>query len=196
MNDPKTVKEVFTLRREIIEKGLFTENFMTNMFFLNMVKSGSRLKEFDWVKAFIENYNGLINEDYRHSSYQLALSMMNFEMKKFDDALSHLALVKYEDNYYNLEVRNLTSRIYYEKGETDLLNDFLNSYRIYVSKNRSLSKKDCESHTHFISVLGKLVRIREGGKNYKIDELLPSERKKDFINKIWILEKLKDLESD
>ena len=196
MNDTRTVSEVFTLRREIIEKGLFTENFMTNMFFLNMVKSGSRLKEFDWVKEFIESYNGLINEDYRHSTYQLALSTLNFEMKKFDEALSHLALVKYEDNYYNLEVRNLTSRIYYEKGETDLLNDFLNSYRIYVSKNRSLSSKDCESHTHFISVLGKMVRIKESGKSYKIDELMPSERKKEFINKTWILEKLKDLDSD
>lgn len=196
MNDPNTVREVFTLRREIIEKGLFTENFMTNMFFLNMVKSGSRLKEFDWVKMFIENYNGLISEDYRHSTYQLALSTMNFEMKRFDEALSHLALVKYEDNYYNLEVRNLTSRIYYEMGETDMLNDFLNSYRIYVSKNRALSRKDCESHTHFISVLGKIVRIKESGKSYKVDELLPSERKKEFINKTWILEKLRELEFD
>ncbi len=196
MNDPNTVREVFTLRREIIEKGLFTENFMTNMFFLNMVKSGSRLKEFDWVKMFIENYNGLISEDYRHSTYQLALSTMNFEMKRFDEALSHLALVKYEDNYYNLEVRNLTSRIYYEMGETDMLNDFLNSYRIYVSKNRALSRKDCESHTHFISVLGKIVRIKESGKSYKVDELLPTERKKEFINKTWILEKLRELEFD
>lgn len=194
MNNPETVKEVFELRKEIIEKGLYTENFMTNMFFLNMVKSGSRLKEFDWVKKFIEEYNSLIIEDYRNSTYHLALAAMNFELKNYDEALSHLARVKYEDSYYNLEVRNLTSRIYYELGETDQLIDYLNSYRIYISKNRSLSRKELDSHSHFISVLGKIVRIKESEKSFKIDELLPAERKKEFINKAWVLEKMKKLE--
>jgi hypothetical protein len=194
MNNPETVKEVFELRKEIIEKGLYTENFMTNMFFLNMVKSGSRLKEFDWVKKFIEDYNGLIIDDYRISTYHLSLAAMNFELKNYDEALSHLARVKYEDSYYNLEVRNLSSRIYYELGETDLLIDYLNSYRIYISKNRSLSRKELDSHSHFISVLGKIVRIKESEKSSKIDELLPAERKKEFINKAWMLEKMKELE--
>jgi hypothetical protein len=194
MNDPDTLKEVFQLRKEIVEKGLYMENFITNMFFLNMVKSGSRLKEFDWVKNFIENYNSLLTEDYRHSTLHLALAIMHFEMKKFGEALSNLSLVRYEDSYYNLEVRNLTSRIYYEMGESDLLIDFLNSYRIYLSKNRVLSKKEIESHNHFVSVLGKMLRIRESGKSYKLDELMPAEKKKEFISKAWILEKMKELD--
>ncbi len=194
MNNPETVKEVFELRKEIIEKGLYTENFMTNMFFLNMVKSGSRLGEFEWVQGFIENYNSLIAEDYRQSTYRLALAVVHFEMKEYDKALSHLARVKYEDNYYNLEVRNLTARIYFEKDETDLLNDYLNSYRIYVSKNRALGKREIESHTHFISIVAKLMRIKESGKSYKLDELIPGEKKKEFINKAWVVEKMKELE--
>ena len=102
--------------------------------------------------------------------------------------------MKYEDNYYNLEVRNLTARIYFEKDETDLLNDYLNSYRIYVSKNRALGKREIESHTHFISIVAKLMRIKESGKSYKLDELIPGEKKKEFINKAWVVEKMKELE--
>lgn len=195
MSSTATVKEVFELRKEIIEKKLYTENFMTNMFYLNMAKSGSRLGEFEWVGRFIEDHCDLLNEDYRLSTYHLALAAMSFEMKDHSNALSHLARVKYEDSYYNLEVRNITSRIYYEMRETDLLNDYLNSYRIYISRNRALSKKEVDSHSHFISVLGKISRIRESGKSYKVDELLPSEMKKEFINKQWVLEKLKELEN-
>lgn len=194
MSDPGTVKEIFDLRREIIEKQLFTENFMTNMFFLNMVKSGSRLGEYEWVGQFIKKYHKLVSEDYRNSASHLGYAILYFEMKKFDDAMSHLALVRYEDSQYNLEVRNLTARIFYERNETDMLNDCLNSYRIYVSKNRMLGKPEAHSHAHFISVLGKLSRIRESGKLYKIDELMPEESKQSFVNKAWIMEKIKELE--
>jgi hypothetical protein len=45
-------------------------------------------------------------------------------------------------------------------------------------------------------VLGKIVRIKESEKSSKIDELLPAESKKEFINKAWILEKMKELEKD
>lgn len=38
------------------------------------------------------------------------------------------------------------------------------------------------------------MRIRESGKSYKLDELIPGEKKKEFINKAWVVEKMKELE--
>ncbi len=195
LSDETTLKEVFELRREIIEKGLHTENYMNNMFYLNMTKSGLRLGQFEWVEKFIEEFRHMISDDYRDSTFKLAKALICFEKMQFRESLSELMLVKYEDSYYNLQVRNLTSRIYYELNETDLLNDYLNSYRIYISKNRTINKKEADGHVVFIRILGKLLRIRESGKMYKLDELMPETEKLSLINKPWLIEKMHELES-
>jgi len=195
-DDIKTTFEIFELRKDIVEKGLFLDNFMTNMFFLNLVKSGLRLNEFGWVQDFIKNYYHLIIDKYRESTTELAYSYFHFEKKDFGISLSHSSRVKYEDNFYNLEVRNITARIYYETDRFDLLTDFINSYRMYLSKNRSLSQSDFNSHTLFIKHFGKLIRIKELKKYYKLDELLLQVNKKDFVNRLWIQDKIKELEEN
>ncbi|MBK7157910.1 MAG: hypothetical protein IPH77_04965 [Ignavibacteria bacterium] len=195
-DDLKTTSEIFELRKDIIEKNLFTENFITNMFFLNVVKSGLKLGKSGWVENFINNYGSLLTEKYRESTKELSYANLHFEKKDFGKALSFASRVRYEDNYYNLEVRNLTARIYYETDSYEILNDFINSYRMYLSKNRALNIKDISSHTLFLSFTGKLLKIKELNKYHKLDELEAQVLKKDFINKYWILEKIKELEKD
>ena len=67
---------------------------------------------------------------------------------------------------------------------------------MYLSKNRALNIKDISSHTLFLSFTGKLLKIKELMKYHKLDELEAQVTKKDFINKYWILEKIKELEKD
>ncbi|MEO7356736.1 MAG: hypothetical protein ABIY50_04385 [Ignavibacteria bacterium] len=192
--DAKTTHEIFQLRKEIVEKGLFTENFMTNMFFLNLVKSGLKLKEYDWLINFIKNYRHLITDKYRESTTELSYAYLHFEKGNFEQSLSHVSKVKYEDNFYNLEVRNITARIYYETDRFDLLSDFINSYRMYLSKNRSLTEKDLNYHSLFLRHFSKLFRIKELKKYYKLDVLSVQVNKKDFANRTWVCEKINELE--
>ncbi len=195
-DDISTTSEIFELRKEILEKNLFTKNFITNMFFLNVVKSGIRLGKFEWIDSCIKNYCRLLNEKYRDSTKELSFAYLNFGKKNFDVSLSHLSKVRYEDTFYNLEVRNLTSRIYYENNMFELLNDFLNSYRIYISKNRAINEKEFSSHNLFISLTGKLTKIKEFKKFHKLYEITEKIKKQDFINRLWIIEKIKELEKE
>lgn len=194
-DDLKSTAEIFELRKDIIEKDLFTENFITNMFFLNVVRSGLKLGKSKWVENFIENYSSLLTEKYRESTKELSLAYLNFDKKDFRVSLSYASKVKYEDIYYNLEVRNLTARIYYETDNFEILNEFINSYRMYLSKNRALNEKDRSSHTLFLSFTGKLLKIKELKKYHKLDELEPQVTKKDFISRNWIIEKIRELEN-
>lgn len=176
-DDLKTTSEIFELRKDIIEKNLFTENFITNMFFLNVVKSGLKLGKSGWVENFIKNYGSLLTEN-TGKALQNFLMLICILKKDFGKALSFASRVRYEDNYYNLEVRNLTARIYYETDSYEILNDFINSYRMYLSKNRALNIKDISSHTLFLSFTGKLLKIKELMKYHKLDELEAQVTKK------------------
>ncbi|MBS1518169.1 MAG: hypothetical protein JSS91_08775 [Bacteroidetes bacterium] len=193
-NDTGVLKEIFLLRKRIVEKGLMPENFITNMFFLNLVNSALRLKEFKWVFTFIENYSPLLLPDSRDSIRDISLALYYFEKKDFGKSLSYSARVRYEENYYNLLIKNLTARVYYELSETDLLLNHIASYRMYLSKNRTLSKKDISSHSAFVNSLDKMIKIREKKKLYKLDDLLTKSGDSDFISKNWILEKISELD--
>lgn len=191
--DLKTNAELFHLRKEIIEKDLIMENTITNMFFLNLVKSGLRLKEFDWIYNFINNYQSYLIPKYRDITKDLSLALYNFEKKNFNEALTYAAQVRYEDNFYNLEVKNLTARIYFEMSEFESLINLMNSYKMYLAKNRSIDSKTKQSHTLFISCMNKLIKIKELNKPHKLDSLSIQIEKKEFVNKYWIVDKIFEL---
>jgi len=193
-NDLGSLKEIFQLRKRIIEKGLMPENFITNMFFLNLVTSALRLKEFKWVFSFIENYNKFLLPEHRNSIRDISYALYYFEEKEFGKALSYSAKVRYEENYFNLLIKNLTARIYFELNETDLLISHIASYRMYLSKNRTLSKKEISAHSAFINTLDKLLKIKEKKKFYKLDDIFSKSANSDFISKNWIDEKVRELE--
>ncbi|MDQ3019926.1 MAG: hypothetical protein M3R36_05055 [Bacteroidota bacterium] len=191
--DLRTTSELFQLRKEIIEKDLLIEKTIKNMFFLNFVKSGLKLKKFEWIYNFINNYKSYLIPKYRDIITDLSLALFHFEKGEFGKSLSYAAQIRYEDNFYNLEVKNLTARIYFEMNETELLISFVNSYKMYLSKNRSIDSKTNQSHSDFISNISKLIKIKELKKFYKLDDLSNQIDKKDFVNRHWITEKINEL---
>lgn len=191
--DIKTTAELFQLRKEIVDKNLMMEKVITNIFYWNLVKSGTRGGEFEWTYKFINNYENYLIPKYREITKELCLGQYYFEKKEFRNALSHSAKVKYEDNFYNLEVKNLTSKIYFETGQYESLISLISSYRMYLSKNRTLSKKDSDAHVLFLNFLDKLLRIREQKKFYKLGSLITQIRENEFAYDYWVLEKAKDM---
>ncbi|MBK8552584.1 MAG: hypothetical protein IPL53_16555 [Ignavibacteria bacterium] len=189
----KTNSELFQLRKEIIEKNLLMENTIKNMFFLNLVKSGLKIKEFDWIFDFIKNYQSLLIPKYKEVTVSLALALYYFEKKEFGNSLSYAARVKYEDNFYNLQAKNITLRIYFETNEFESMLNFISSYRMYLSKNRTLKKKEILSHNLFLNFTDKLIRVKEQKKFYKLRALLDEISGKDFVNNIWLIDKVKDM---
>ncbi|MBK8981359.1 MAG: hypothetical protein IPM38_03305 [Ignavibacteria bacterium] len=193
-NDLGSLREIFLLRKRIVENGLMPENFITNMFFLNLVTSALRLEEFDWTFEFIEKYNTNLLPDHRESVRNLSYSLYYFNKKDFQKALSFSAKVGYEDVYYNLQVKNIAARIYFELNETDLLINHISSYRMYLAKNRTLSRKEVLSHSLFVNFIDKLYKVKEKKKLYKLSELISKAGKTEFISRNWIIDKAHELD--
>ncbi|MEO8666752.1 MAG: hypothetical protein ABI462_14770 [Ignavibacteria bacterium] len=189
----KTNAELIHLRKEIIEKNLLMENTIKNMFFLNLVKSGLKVKEYEWIFNFINNYRTFLIPKYKDSTVNLALALYYFEKREFNKSLSHASLVKYEDNFYNLQVKNLSAKIYFEMNDITSLVNFISSYRMYLSKNRTIVKKEIQSHNLFINFLSKLVRIKEQRKFHRLKDLSNEILKANFANNSWLNDKVQEL---
>lgn len=185
----KTNSELFQLRKEIIEKNLLMENTIKNMFFLNLVKSGLKIREFEWIYDFINKYQSLLIPKYREITLNLSLALYYFEKAEYEISLSYAAQIKYEDNFYNLQAKNLTVRIFYETDQYDSLLNSIASYRMYLSKNRTLTEEETLSHNLFLNYLDKVLRIREQNKFTKLNDLVFEMHKLNFVNNYWLIDK-------
>ncbi|MDQ3019933.1 MAG: hypothetical protein M3R36_05095 [Bacteroidota bacterium] len=193
-NDLETISELFEIRNEMLEKNIFPDNFFSHTIFYNQVKSGILLHKYDWAENFIKNYSHIIFSDYRESTINLSLALLCFWKKEYEQSLSHLAEVKYKDNFYILQIKNITSYIYYEKNDFPALINLLNSYKMYIIKNKELLESEFIYHNLFINFLNKLIKIKEHQKYHKLHKLLEEVTKCEFRGKIWMLEKIKELE--
>jgi len=195
-NDLDTISELFEIRNEMLEKKIFPENFFSHSFFYSQVKSAVLLNKYDWAQNFIKNFSHIIFSDYRESTINLSLALLCFWKKEYDKSLSHLTRVKYEDNFYTLQIKNITSFIYYEKNDFSALSNLLSSYKMYIIKNKELLESEFTYHNLFINFLNKLIKIKEHKKYHKLDKLLEDVKAKEFRGKIWMLEKIKELEEE
>lgn len=192
-SDLRVIEELFKLRQIIVEKKIYPENFISYNLFINMVRNGIMLNKPDWVRNFIDNYSHIISSPYRKSTKEFSLALMDFANREYESSLMHLANVKYENRFFNLQIKNLTSRIFYEKNDFLSLTSTLNAYRSYLHSNKRLSEKEINDHNLFITNLATLIRVKEEKKYDRLESVEESTSTNDFPSKIWILEKIKVL---
>jgi hypothetical protein len=121
--------------------------------------------------------------------------MLYFERNAYEQSLAYLGNIKMDEFIYNLDIRNLYLRIYFEQREFDTAIPFAQSYRKFINKNSLISHQAKAEHENFIKFTNKL--INHFNRNSKTD--LTSlyhhiQNCKNLVNKEWLLNKTDSLE--
>lgn len=189
----ETLRELFELRRIIIEKNiLIGKNYLSHNVYHNQVKTGLKLKEFEWVKYFIENFKNKISEDVRDNTYHFCKASYYYETGNNQNSLKHLMLIKGNSDNYP-EIKNMTTRIYWRENDFDMLLRSLTSYRLYISKSRKLKKTDVELHAGFIDAVDKMFRCKYDNKKIDLDVLLNKVSCSNIAQKKWVIDEINEL---
>lgn len=192
----ENIREVFELRKIIIEKNIQTgKNYISHNIFNNQVKSGLKLKEFEWVFNFIESFKDRLLENIRHNTYEYCLAIYYYEIRNYPEALKHISLVS-GGSFDLLEVKNLTARICWDMNDFDLVHDNLASYNQYISKNRKLDKNTGRKHKEFINVMESLFKCKYDGKKIDLIELKNKVQTSDIASKKWVTDSIELLQSE
>ncbi len=186
----ETIRELFELRKIIIEKNILVgENYISHNVFHNQVKSGLKLKEFEYVRNFIESYKGRLLESVRHNTYHYSLATYYYETGNNRDALKHLLLIT-GSSFDILEIKNLAARIYWQENDFDLISSSLASYKQYIAKNRKLDKDKAKNHSGFIAMMEKLFRYKYDGKKIDLGELKKEALNSAIVYKKWVVDSI------
>ncbi len=189
----KALKEILALYDWAIEEEVILEKgFLSPTTFRNYVVAGLRLSEFEIIESFIKNKSKLLKESLRDNAVNFCLARVAFHKKDYSSVLLYLNKVNYEDIWYNVNSRNYLLASYYELDEFEPLVLSINSFLVFLRREKSIEADRKVKLISFASYLKKLLGVRHS--KHQLRKLREEIEKNNAVfNKSWLLEKIDEL---
>ena len=190
-NRPDYYDELFSLYLISLEKEIIFVNQQLNPHhYKNIITISLRLKKFDWVEDFIQKYTHLLPESDKENAYNYNLANVYFSQGKYERVIEQLREVEYQNITYALGSKLLLLRTYYELKEDTALSSLIDSFRIYLRRNREITtsvKQQYMNTLRFTKKIASIAPYDEKSKNKIIEKI---DNSKALVLKNWLLEKV------
>lgn len=185
------IKEAFDLYNIGLEnRSLFENGVLSKFSYKNAVNLGMGLGNFQWVKQFLEDYRPFLPERERNAIYNYNLAVYYFRLPDYDAALSLLSEADFgNDPLTQMNARSMLLRIYFEKNYLDTLESLLDSFSVYLrrQKNTGYQKWNYLNLIRFTRRLLTLPTLDTKARQKLKGDI---EETKALAEKGWLLEKV------
>jgi hypothetical protein len=195
-------KELLFIYRWGMDNGLlFINNRMTVNTFLNIGCLAAECNEQGWAESFILKYKSYVEEKAADDACKAVMSNIFLARKEYDKAQDYLKDLKGNKPPYNILVRTLLLKIFFEKllknrGESLALFNHAETLEQYIS-SQNLDLARTAAFLRFVRITRKLA-------HHWLDDgqlLAPKKRKllaevdaeKYIFSKKWLLSKINEL---
>lgn len=191
VNDNKSAyyQQLYMLYQKGLETGALIENKILSRFtYHNIVTTGLRINEYEWVDQFIRNYQSHLERPYRESSYSFCRAHLLFHQKEYDEALLLLQKANYRDLLLNLGAKTLQLKIYYETEATDLLEAHLDAMANYIRRKKVIGYH----RTNYLNIIRYTRKLLSSNpyEHTSIKDLIDAiNKEKTLTEKGWLGEK-------
>jgi hypothetical protein len=197
LDEEKFSTATFKLYQLMIEDGLHLENMVIHhMSYKNITVLACKVGEFEWAKSFMDSHRGNLNVEYRKNAFNFNMAYLYFTQKKYEEALLLLSKLNFENVFYQINAKIMQLKIFYELKEFDLLLSFLESFRLFLIRNKKVSSsrinmtlKYVQYSRKFVQILNSKNLIRREKYRDSLQELKEELLETDvpMINKKWLM---------
>lgn len=159
--DRKFPREYFQLvRRGIDTELVYQKGQISEWDYKNFVTLGSKLGEYEWTEDFLESHYERLPVDKRDNAYALNKAQYLYSRGRYDEAGDLLLKVTDSDVKYHLARVQLEVRIAYEQRETTYLLNQLETFRLYILRQKKISVNDKRSYTNYSRFAKQLASLK------------------------------------
>ncbi len=182
--------ECFELYKSgLLNKVLLENGVLSKFTFTNASRLGLALKEFDWVENFLQSHKSYLPASERENTFNYILASFYFQKPDYENAMELLQKVSFKDVFNNLDSRRMLLRIYYERGYYDALESLLDSFNIYLSRQKNIGYHK-DNYASLIYFVKKMLRTNLSDKNKKLNLIKEIESTQAVTEKPWLLKQL------
>lgn len=139
----------------IENKILFEAGKLSRFTFTNTITIGIQLNKIKEMKSFINNFKKHLSEEEKDRTVKFNNIRLNYAEKKYKDAMLGILTTDFNDIFWNLSSKFTLIKIYYEQKETEVLAQYLNSFRIFLYRQKKIGyhKKRYQNIIKFIKMM-------------------------------------------
>lgn len=192
-------KDTFELYQQMLLNGLlYVEEVLPQWDYTNIVSLGCDLQEKEWTKSFILEQKKYLPKAERENTFTYNLAAFHYSQREYSQAIELLQKVAFTEGYYNLLTRILMLKIYFETKDWQALEYFLETFRVYLLRNKKLETSRIKSGLNLIKYTRTLFRLIDSKNEIpkkqfqeKIMNLkLQIGKNQKVLNKSWLISKI------
>lgn len=185
------VAEVMEIYLKGLEDGFFLDNGMVSPWiFKNLVTLGLGLKKFQWTEDFILEYSSKLPVKQQKDAHYFSLAELHYSQEDYLQTINYLSQVEFVDVHYSLGAKELLLKTYYTTGETEALLSLIFSFRIYLKRNKLITKNIRQAYENFIRFVAQIHKNGEK-KNRELEEKI--KKTGSVVARKWLLRQLQSL---
>lgn len=185
----------FSLFKNIIRLGILLENNqLSEGVFKNMITISLRVGEYSWAENFIQEYSIYLPVSIRENARTFNLANLYSHQKQHAKVIELLRDVEYSDVVYSLGAKLILIRTYFDSGEWLALDSLIDSFRIFLRRNKVISKTLKREYNNFLNFVKRLTTLHMAD-----DKTIAAFRRRVMAAsantpKKWLLEKIAEIE--
>ena len=187
------LRELFQLYQNGITRNVLMDDGIISRFtFQNLVASGTKLKEYEWVSNFILEYQNRLDIKHRENIVHYSQSFLNFEMGNYEEAMKLLNQVEYDDILMNLSGKTMLVRMFYELGYDDALDSLVTSTKAYIQRKKVIGYHKT-NYSNLLKFISKISKINPYDKREKLKLYDKVKSVNPVAEKKWLLKQIQAL---
>jgi hypothetical protein len=188
---------LFELYQKGLEQGiLFKEGVLPTQDYKNIITVGLHVGAYPWVEQFINTHTTNLPAADQENATNYNLAKVFFHQRRYQQVIEQLQEVEYQDIVYALGSKLMLLKTYYELNEFLALDSLVDSFRVFLQRNKTIAKEVKQQYLNVLRFVKKLSNTlpRDKGSLEAIKKQILEC--KALADKAWILEKLAELEGE
>ena len=201
---PDWYMEFLDLHRFLLDNEiLMMDGILPEWDYKNIVTVALRADELNWAEEFIRNYREKLPEFVRDNAFNYNLAAFYFAAKDYKMALQLLQQVNFTDESYQLGLKIIQLKSYYELGEWETGISLISAFRQLVERSKSLSEYRKLSNLNMLKLAKKIISLSQdwdfltdSAQRKGIENLEEALKKyQPQANLDWLMEKIEALKN-
>ncbi len=179
--------EALELYRKGLENNLLLDDGWLRPFTVNnIIGIALRLKELDWVKAFLQEYRNQLEPRRREAIIALNTARIAYIEGDYRSALRLLHQADDRDFIHQMTAKTLQLKIYYENGDFELLGAHIKNTRAFLRRRKNLGYHE-RIYLNIFSLTEQLYKMNPYDPQEKAGLRLKIESTDPLTEKDWLL---------
>ena len=191
-------KEIFDIYNLEIENNILLQpnGVMDQNSFISYITTAFTLREYKSIEIFVKKFGDKIPEDRRENVNNYSRAHICFGKKEYNKSLEYLSRINHD--FFNMKhlIKDIQMMNFYEIDDFISFSYIKDSYKHFVSKNKSVNPHNKSLSEIFCNNINKLFKLRESFNQYELEKFKKEIMKNKLINKYWILDKISELEKN